>query len=197
MSILPSIITVTNHFRRVLLALPVVMLMGCNNQSSPAASVDTMQVAPASAMQNTDQQDLDKSLDASNKDHLGDLKEGQSEDGTRIQHTPMISEMSGDSTLQATLMGDYGGNLACSFCAGIGITLNLFADGSVLKTSVYNNPKTPHVPLIESGIYRQDNNTITIVYDKKKIEIFRIQDNHLVMLDENKKLNDDYVLSRK
>ena len=101
------------------------------------------------------------------------------------------------SSLQATLIGDYGGMLPCSFCDSIDITLNLFADGSVLKTSLYNNPSQPKVPTIESGIYRQDNDLITIVYEQENIETYRIQDNHLILMDNDKQLDDDYVLSRK
>ena len=109
----------------------------------------------------------------------------------------MISESNNDSALQATLMGDYGGMVPCSSCDNIDVTLNLFADGSVLKTSIYNSPETPRSPLFESGIYRQDNDTITIVYESKNIETYHIQDNHLVMIDEYKKPDNDYTLSRK
>ena len=37
----------------------------------------------------------------------------------------------------------------------------------------------------------------TIVYEDKNIEAYHIQDNHLVLMDEHKKPNNDYTLSRK
>ncbi|MGP4849179.1 hypothetical protein ACTXGQ_34100, partial [Marinobacter sp. 1Y8] len=73
----------------------------------------------------------------------------------------------------------------------------LFADGSVLKASYYHNPEKPKTPLLESGIYRQDNDKITIVYEGKNIETYHIQDNHLIRIDEHDNLEDDYTLSRK
>ena len=107
----------------------------------------------------------------------------------------MISEHR-NNTLQATLIGDYVGMLPCASCDSIAVTLNLFSDGSVLKTSIYDNPETPQVPIAESGIYRQDNDTITTVYEQDHIETYRIQDKHLVMMDDDKVPNADYMLSR-
>ncbi|WP_352339365.1 copper resistance protein NlpE [Psychrobacter sp. 16-MNA-CIBAN-0192] len=117
--------------------------------------------------------------------------------GVGVQRTPMISEPRIESTLQATLIGDYKGMLPCDFCDGINMTLNLLSDGSVVKTSIYENPVTPTAPLIESGVYRQDDNTIIVAYNDKNIEMYRIENNHLIMLDEHKKPNADYTLSRK
>lgn len=114
-----------------------------------------------------------------------------------VQRTPMISAPGTGSTLQATLIGDYKGMLPCESCDGINMTLNLLSDGSVVKTNIYENPVTPTAPLIESGVYRQDDNTIIVVYDNKNIEMYRIENNHLIMLDEHKKPNPDYTLSRK
>lgn len=142
--------------------------------------------------------------DDSNKGNVSDSSDGQSlmsiaktDNGAGAQQTPMISERRIDSTLQATLIGNYKGILPCSFCAGINMTLDLISDGSVLKTSIYENPEVPKAPLIESGVYRQDDHTITVVYDDKSIELYRIENNHLIMLDDNKKPNPDYTLSRK
>ena len=50
--------------------------------------------------------------------------------------------------------------------------------------------------ITESGVYRQDDDLITIVYEKKNIETYQIQDNHLIMMDENKNPDEDYALSR-
>lgn len=140
----------------------------------------------------------------SGKDDLNDSASGQSlmsiaktDNGSGVQRTSTMSERRVDSTLQATLIGDYKGMLPCSFCDGINMTLNLLSDGSVLKTSIYENPEMPKAPLMESGVYRQDDHTITVVYDDKDIEMYRIENNHLIMLDDNKKPNPDYTLSRK
>ena len=114
-----------------------------------------------------------------------------------VQRSPMISAPGTDSTLQATLIGDYKGMLPCESCDGINMTLNLLADGSAIKTNIYENPVTPTAPLIESGVYRQDDDTIIVVYDDKNIEMYRIENNHLIMLDEYKKPDPDYTLSRK
>ena len=94
-------------------------------------------------------------------------------------------------------MGDYGGIVPCASCDNIDITLNLFADGSVLKTSVFNDEEPTNPPLLESGVYRQDDNKITIVYENKNIETYQIRDNHLIMMDADKNPNDDYTLSRR
>ena len=48
----------------------------------------------------------------------------------------------------------------------------------------------------ENGIYRQDDDKITIVYDDQRIESYIIQNNHLVLLDDNNIADDDYTLSR-
>lgn len=117
--------------------------------------------------------------------------------GSSLQRTPMISEPRPDSALQAILIGDYKGMLPCESCDGINMTLNLLADGSAIKTNIYENPVIPTASLIESGVYRQDDNTIIVVYDNKNIEMYRIENNHLIMLDEHKKPNPDYTLSRK
>ena len=102
----------------------------------------------------------------------------------------------GDSELQAILMGDYGGILPCTFCDDIEVTLNLFADSTVVKTSVYNNPEVPRAPLIESGVYRQDSEQITIAYDNRATESYYIKDNHLLKMDNNKNVDDNHSLSR-
>ena len=86
---------------------------------------------------------------------------------------------------------------SASSCDNIEVTLNLFADGSVLKTSVFNDAAPTVPPLLESGVYRQDDDKITIVYERKNIETYKISDNHLIMMDTDANLNDDYTLSRK
>ena len=109
----------------------------------------------------------------------------------------MISASNNESTLQATLMGDYGGIVPCESCSNIDITLNLFSDGSVLKTSVFNHAEPARAPLLESGVYRQDDDMITIVYERKNIETYHIKDNLLIRLDADKNPDDDYSLARK
>lgn len=193
---------------RLLLAVPIcLLLLGCDSSSSTTNKGVSTKVAPVDNAERSDLQGVaDDSQDneQANADALANADTGQSlisaaqpTDDTHARSAPMISESNNDSALQATLMGDYGGMVPCSSCDNIDITLNLFADGSVLKKSLYNNAEPPRQPLLESGIYRQDNDTITIVYESKNIETYHIQDNHLVMIDEYKKPDNDYTLSRK
>lgn len=204
-SIFSTSFSIIRCARRPLLAVPIcLLLIGCDSSSSTTNKGMSTKVAPVDntagsalqdAAQNNEQADADTSANADTGQSL--INAAQPDDDTHTRHSPMISEPNNNSALQATLMGDYGGIVPCSSCDNIDITLNLFADGSVLKTSLYNNAKPPRQPLLESGIYRQDNDTITIVYESKNIETYRIQDNHLVMMDEYKNLDDDYTLSRR
>lgn len=213
-----STIASMKRFSRLLLAAPcLVLLIGCDNASSTTANNDTAtETTPSDSQKTTDllkntdllvdidntsqdagsvQMDItDEAPDEDKKKSL--LAMAKSESTEHSQRSPMISELNEDSTLQATLMGDYVGMLPCSFCDNTNVTLNLFADGTVTKTSVYNNPKPSQAPLRELGIYRQDKDMITIVYQKKNIETYHIQDNHLIMVDGDNNPNDDYTLSR-
>lgn len=203
--------TVVRRFSCSLLIVPLCMLLiSCDSASSNDNREVLTEVAPANALPDADLQNLAGNLQDSSgiqsdsNSEIDTVAEGQSliaaAQSTNDLHTRqslLNSESPSNSTLQATLMGDYGGMVPCQSCANIDVTLNLFADGSVLKTSIYNQPEKPQAPLIESGIYRQDNNTITIVYEAKNIETYHIQDNHLILMDEDKKSNNDYILSRK
>ena len=185
------VIPIIRRFWRLLLPLSCcALLFGCDSYSSSAESNNsaTSQASDKVAIEPTNTTEEEgQSLIAAAK----------SDDNTMTRRSPMIAEGRTENTLQATLIGDYMGILPCSFCTGTAVTLNLFADSSVLKTSIYENPESPKVPLVESGVYRQDNNRITVVYDDKNIESYDIQDNHLVMIDENKEPDADYTLSRK
>ncbi len=200
--------TVVRRFSRSLLMVPLcIFLIGCDSASSSDNKEILTEVASADALPDATVQNLAGNLqDSSGTQPDADsdvIAEGQSliaaAQSTNDLHArqSLSNSESPSSTLQATLMGDYGGMVPCKSCANIDVTLNLFADGSVLKTSIYNQPEKPQAPLVESGIYRQDNNTITIVYEAKNIETYHIQDNHLILMDEDKKSNNDYILSRK
>ncbi|MBU5617085.1 copper resistance protein NlpE [Psychrobacter sp. TAE2020] len=134
-----------------------------------------------------------------NDDHEGtSLIDAASNDRKPVKRSsPMIAEKRADSALQAVLIGDYMGMLSCRNCEGISLTLNLRADGTMQKTSFYSSPQEIRPPLVESGIYRQDDDVITIVYDEENLETYVIQDNHLVLLDADKQPDSDYTLSRK
>ena len=197
-----STLTVIRRCMRPLLAVPVcILLMSCDSASSSTSNKMT-QGAPINSTQNTNAENDDSVAQKSDAKDLADEvsnEEGQSliaNANARSHNSPMISALSSDSTLQATLMGDYGGVVPCSSCESINITLNLFADGSVLKTSLFNNAESPQPTLVESGVYRQDSDMITIVYESKEIETYHIQDSHLVMMDESKNPDEDYTLSR-
>ena len=202
------IVSTIRRSHRLLLGIPLcVLVIGCDSASSNTNKEVSTKVAPVNnaADSSPSTVDLADSLSKSkaDADEL-DAVEGrslimaaQSTADSSIDTVDRDGDTANYSSLQATLIGDYGGMLPCSFCDSIDITLNLFADGSVLKTSLYKNPSQPKVPTIESGIYRQDNDLITIVYEQENIETYRIQDNHLILMDNDKQLDDDYVLSRK
>lgn len=187
-----------------------VLLAGCDSGSAASsvgmdtrATHNTMNLSVKNDSASKPLNPLDTSND-NNKSNLTDSLSGQSlmsiaqsDNEVGVQRTPMISERRVDSALQATLIGNYKGMLPCNFCDSIDMTLDLISDGSVLKTSIYENPEMPKAPQMESGVYRQDDHTITVVYDDKSIEMYQIENNHLIMLDDNKKPNPDYTLSRK
>ncbi|WP_367104859.1 copper resistance protein NlpE N-terminal domain-containing protein [uncultured Psychrobacter sp.] len=192
------------HFGRLLLSLFFcTILLSCDDQSATVTYDDASN--QSTPVQQTD--DAAYSKNPASTDNIEDINQGESliaaaqpndpNNSIRTRRAPMISETSTDEALQATLIGDYVGILPCKFCTDISVTLNLFSDGSVLKTSIYQNPEEPTLPLIEPGIYRQDNAVITVVYDNKNIESYSIQNNHLVMMNNDESLNADYTLSRK
>jgi len=184
-----------------------VLLVGCDSASSNTDKEMVSTFAATGSESQDDSQSL-KGNDAKNTALASDnepseMVEGQSliaaAQSNKDNHVNSSTKRSEakSSMLQATLMGDYGGMVSCTDCDSIDVTLNLFADGSVLKASNYHNPEKPKTPLLESGIYRQDNDKITIVYEEKNIETYHIQDNHLIRMDKHDNLNDDYTLSRK
>lgn len=187
---------------RPLLALPVcLLLMSCDSASS--STNKTTQGTPINSLQQTDLQNA-QFQDSNANDVVNEVshEEGQPliaatnlADSTR--RVPMISGSNNGSMLQATLMGDYGGIVPCDSCDNITVTLNLFSDGSVLKTSLFNHAEPARAPLLESGVYRQDDDMITIVYERQNIETYHIKDNLLIMMDADKNPDDDYTLSRK
>lgn len=187
---------------RPLLALPVcLLLMSCDSASS--STNKTTQGTPINSLQQTDLQNA-QFQDSNANDVVNEVshEEGQPliaatnlADSTR--RVPMISGSNNGSMLQATLMGDYGGIVPCDSCDNITVTLNIFSDGSVLKTSLFNHAEPARAPLLESGVYRQDDDMITIVYERQNIETYHIKDNLLIMMDADKNPDDDYTLSRK
>ncbi|SJN42361.1 copper resistance protein NlpE N-terminal domain-containing protein [Psychrobacter sp. JB385] len=204
-----TMLTVAKRVGRSLLVLPLcVALIGCDSASSNDDKSLANQLASSDNVAQADSENLTQNLqDGSllqSNDGLNDASEGQSliaaaqssSDANPTQSLMGAESSNRNNTLQATLMGDYGGMVPCDACSSIDVTLNLFADGSVSKTSIYNNPDSPRAPLLESGVYRQDNNTITIVYEDKKIESYDIQDNHLILMHADKTPNNDYILSR-
>ncbi|MBO6225881.1 MAG: copper resistance protein NlpE N-terminal domain-containing protein [Psychrobacter sp.] len=203
-----TMLTVAKCFGRSLLVLPLcVALIGCDSASSNDDKNLANTLSPSDNVshdsENLTQNLQDDSLQLSNES-LDQAEQGQSliaaaqssNDANPSQSLMGVESSNRNNTLQATLMGDYGGMVPCDVCSSIDVTLNLFADCSVSKTSIYNNPDSPRAPLLESGVYRQDNNTITIVYEDKKIEGYDIQDNHLILMHADKTPNNDYILSR-
>ena len=175
------------------------LLLGCNSQSASTANSDgkTTFDADNEVAQKSDIETSTATAQQDDDEGASLMDAAKSNNSDKKRSAPMIAEKRDDSALQATLIGDYTGMLSCSTCDGITWNLNLRSDGTVKKTSVYSSPHTPQPSLVESGVYRQDDHIITIVYDEENIETYTIQDNHLVKLDANKKLDADYTLSRK
>ncbi len=190
--------------KKLLLSLSVCLpLLGCSNQAAPNASADndlagdqvvTDKQIPSNMTTARDTGiDGDEDLEDEGTSLMDSAKTGDSE---KKQRSPMIAEKRADSVLQATLIGNYIGVIPCATCDEINLTLNLHSDGTVKQTSVYENSNVALSPLIETGVYRQDNDMITIVYDQENIDSYLIQGNHLIMLDANKQPHADYTLSR-
>ena len=193
--------TAIRRYKYLLISLPLcLLLLGCS-QSSSTSNTDTQETSQTENVTTQDNK-IDKTTVAMQQNDEGTKDEGQSliaaaKPDENIQRSPMIAERPTDSALQATIIGDYIGMMPCAFCDGVAVTLNLFSDGSVMKTSIYENPESPRAPLTMLGVYRQDENTITIVYQNQSIETYRVQDNHLVMMDDNDTPDADYTLLRK
>ena len=176
------------------------LLLGCDSHSSsPTAGTDKSMLAAANSDNRTNNHS-EAAIEEQNVESVevegeslimaakSDKKSSSSDSLSDSQATP--------SQMQATLIGDYVGVMPCSFCDSTQVLLNLFSDGSSIKTSVYNNPNQPKASLTENGIYRQDNDVITIVFDDQRLESYLIQNNHLVLLDDNKVADTDHTLSR-
>ena len=211
-------LVITSSIKRLgSLLLPLslcVILIGCDSQSSTTAAAHNASMKQSLTDSKARHDNTHDSMQVDNgnesiaaADNIASVDEGDSlmasakpdspDNNVQSRRTPMISNASMSNELQATLIGDYVGILPCSFCTGVSVTLNLFADGSITKTSIYENPNTPKVPLIEQGIYRQDDATITVAYENNQIESYRIESNHLIMLNDDDTLNTDYTLSLK
>lgn len=183
----------------MLICLP---LLGCHSPSatdtendsdleSDPVATEAQKLSLMSAVQ--EEIDEDEAVEDEGTSLMDSAKAGDNE---KHQRSPMVAEKATDSVLQATLIGNYAGIVPCANCDEITLMINLYSDGTVKRTEIYENSATSQSPLIKTGIYRQDNNVITIVYNKDSIDIYRIQDNHLIMLDKSNKPNPDYTLSR-
>ena len=198
--------TTTAHcgFRSTLkLLLPLslcALLAGCDSHSSTPSTNEKMMIASKqSDAIAAEQETIDPTSDSdgtSSEEDESLISTAKSDRKSSVDRSSSDATTTNDSQMQATLIGDYKGVMPCSFCSSTEVLLNLFADGSVVKTSIYDNPKEPIDSLIENGIYRQDDDKITIVYDDQRIESYIIQNNHLVLLDDNNIADDDYTLSR-
>ncbi len=202
----PKFATTTAHcgFRSTLkLLLPLsicALLAGCDSHSSTPSTDKRMMIASKqSDAIAAEQETIDPTSDSdgtSSEEDESLISTAKSDRKSSVDRSSSDATTTNDSQMQATLIGDYKGVMPCSFCSSTEVLLNLFADGSVVKTSIYDNPKEPTDSLIENGIYRQDDDKITIVYDDQRIESYIIQNNHLVLLDDNNIADDDYTLSR-
>lgn len=204
-SVHSTTLTIVKRWRPALFVASLcALIVGCDSASSNTDKDMVSTFAATSPEPQDNSQALqDENIELASEDETSEMVEGQSlivaAQSNKNSYTDSSMERSeaNSNMLQATLMGDYGGMVSCSDCDSIDVTLNLFADGSVLKASNYHNSKESKAPLLESGVYRQDNDKITIVYESKNIETYHIQDNHLIRMDEYDNLDNDYTLSRK
>jgi len=202
----PKFATMTAHCGsrstlKLLLPLSLcALLAGCDSHSSNPSTDERMMIASKqSDAIAAEQETTDPTSDSDGTNSEEDeslISTAKSDRKSSVDRSSSDATTTNDSQMQATLIGDYKGVMPCSFCSSTEVLLNLFADGSVVKTSIYDNPKEPTDSLIENGIYRQDDDKITIVYDDQRIESYIIQNNHLVLLDDNNIADDDYTLSR-
>lgn len=180
-----------------------IVLLGCDSRSASTDTFETKDDSQTTTKIVIDEQiedDIPKDESAATEQEgeaLSLLQAAKNDEALQKTNSPMIAEKNDSSALQATLIGDYTGMLPCSSCDSIMLTLNLYSDGSVQKTSIYENSPTVQPPQTTSGIYRQDDNKITIVYENKAIDTYLIDDNHLVMMDDNNNPDANYTLSRK
>jgi len=176
------------------------LLMGCDSHSSTPSTDKKMMIASAQSDSIAVEQkttDHTSDSDTDNREAGASLINAAKPDRKPSENRSSLDTRSASSSqMQAILIGDYKGVFPCSFCNSTEVLLNLFADSSVVKTSIYDSPEEPTASLIENGIYRQDGDKITIVYDDQRIESYLIQNNHLLLLDDNQIADDDYTLSR-
>lgn len=191
------------HRTALKLLLPLsfcALLLGCDSHSSSpdsdkkitVANTDSEQRDAAALEQNIE----DKALNSDNNSEESESLITAAKSERKSAAGGALTDAESANKMQATLIGDYTGIVPCSFCSSTQVLLNLFADGSVVKTSAYNNPEKPTASLTENGIYRQDNDTITIVYDDQRIESYLIQNNHLALLNDDEVVDTGYTLSR-
>ena len=175
------------------------LLAGCDSHSSTPSTDKRMMIASKERCYCCRAGITDPTSDSdgtSSEEDESLISTAKSDRKSSVDRSSSDATTTNDSQMQATLIGDYKGVTLSLFCSSTEVSANLFADGSVVKTSIYDNPKESTDSLIENGIYRQDDDKITIVYDDQRIESYIIQNNHLVLLDDNNIADDDYTLSR-
>jgi len=188
-----------------LLISACLLLSGCDSQSANSSvraqvskSAD-VEVAPQSQHEALAFSEQASSEAANEADEFAGrplLASAQSEEIEQLPDAYQVDSAESSYSLGATLIGDYSGTVPCRNCERVDVTLNLFSDGSVAKTSVYQNEADKPQSVTQSGIYRQDEHVITIVYDDQDLESYSIDGNYLVQLNANDLPNDDYTLSR-
>ncbi len=188
---------------KILLSLSFcALLLGCDGHSSASSAEKKMIESSSGSSKSIESKpNLEESEPSANSTSNPESKSlisaAKSDSNTPSSDEFLDAESINDSKMQATLIGDYSGIMACATCDSTQVILNLFADGTVVKTSLYDNPQIPKDSLIENGIYRQDDDTIIVAYDDQHIESYLIQNNHLVLLDANKIADTTYTLSRR
>lgn len=187
------------------LLISVCLLSGCDSQSanssvraqvSKSADVEAVAQSQHEALAFSEQTSSEAASEADEIAGRPLLASAQSDESEPLPNEYQVDNADSNYSLGATLIGDYGGTVPCRNCERVDVTLNLFSDGSVAKTSVYQTEDDKPQSVTQSGIYRQDEHVITIVYDDQDLESYNIDGNYLVQLNANDLPNDDYTLSR-
>ena len=195
----------TRVFCFALFSSACLLLSGCDSQSasspvraqvSKSANGEAVAQSQSEALAFSEQTISEAANEADEIAGRPLLASAQSDEREPLPNEYQTDNAESSYSLGATLIGDYGGTVPCRNCERVDVTLNLFSDGSVAKTSVYQNQGDKPQSVTQSGIYRQDEHVITIVYDDQDLESYHIEGNYLVQLNADDRPNDDYTLSR-
>jgi hypothetical protein len=213
--------------RTVLVASLAVLASACDNneqegaQSAVATDSAQAKMAPADKSANAEMATTRGTEGAADPEAVAitsandDIESGDDggagllEFAEHRQSTPMIAG-DADTSLGATLIGDYSGMLPCAPCEGDKtqeqVMLNLYSDGTARKTSQPQKSATAAEAAGQVGSYQQLDNIISIDFPNTPTEHYLINDNQLIFIADELpdanitdiiQANPKYVLSRR